>query len=185
MKLKLIIEKNQKDLVAAAQKLNQQVQQFGESELQGLVRDPARTVDLIRRGMTAKEFIFADDRWIRSFLEQWHLLPDDVIMDIFQDVHREIVMRIEKLRTEGVLHDFNMLNEGMLSGVGGFLTKLAKMAWLLLQLLVASGGGKGNMNTRSIKELRVFNPYAVFRLTKDLQLMSYRVAGQQQQQKRP
>lgn len=181
MKLQLISENN---LMKAAQQLNQQVVKTGTADLQGLVVDPSATVKLIRQGMTAPEFVLKDEWWVESFLEQWRLLDEDTIEKIFNNVYQEITEKIQKMRnqSENILVDNNVLFEGVLSSVSGFLSKLSKFAMLLMKLLVASGGGRGNLDPKSLAELRVLNPYSVYRLTQDLQVTSQKVLKQQQKQ---
>ena len=174
MKLQIISEN---DLTKAAQKLNQQVTKLGVADLDGLVKDPHDAVELIRRGMTAQEFIFSDDEWVITFLEQWVLLDENVIEQIYHDIEQEILQKAQQMRkqSESILIDDSVLFEGALSGVGGFLSKLGKFAMLLMKLLIASGGGGNSINARSLTELRVLNPYSVYRLTKDLQITSQKV----------
>jgi hypothetical protein len=183
MKLQLISEN---DLTKAAWKLNQQVVKTGAADLQGLVIDPNATVQLIRRGMTAPEFVLADKWWIEEFLEQWRLLDENTIEQIFDNVYQEVTDKISKIRnqSESILIGDDILSEGALSSVGGFLSKLAKFAMLLMKLLIASGGGSRNLNPKSLAELRVFNPYSVYRLTHDLQVASQHVLKQQRKPKR-
>ena len=184
MKLQIISEN---DLTKAVQKLNQQVTKLGVADLNDLVKDPHDAVELIRRGMTAQEFIFSDRDWVIAFLEQWVLLEEDVIEQIYHDVEQEILQKVQKMQkqSESALVDGNVLFEGVLSGVGGFLSKLANFAMLLMKLLIASGGGGNGINARSPSGLRVLNPYSVYRLTKDLQVTSQKVlkAKKRQQNK--
>jgi len=192
MKLELLSEA---DFTKAAQKLNAQVVKTGVADLQGLVRDPHHTVALIRRGMTAKGFIFADMGWVEDFLRQWYLLDEDTLEEIFDRHNEDFRRRVQQMRTEGVMSVDYLLSERMqtqfnppispvLSGAGRFLAKLAKFALILIKLLATARGAKG-LNKEAIAELGVFNPYVVYRLTSDLQATSQKAlkARKQQQNK--
>lgn len=192
MKLELISEA---DFTKAAQKLNAQVVKTGVADLRDLVRDPHHTVNLIRRGMTAKGFIFSDMDWVEDFLRQWYLLDEDTLERIFDKNAEDFQRKVQQMRTEGVMSVDQLLSERMqtqfnppippiLSSAGGFLAKLAKFALILIKLLATARGAK-ELDKKAVAELGVFNPYVVYRLTSDLQATSQKAlqARKQQQNK--
>lgn len=169
MKLQTISEA---DFATEARKLNASVVKTGVADLKDLVHDPHLTVSLIRQGMMARGLIFTNRGWVEKFLRQWHLLDEDTLERIFEDVYDDLLKRVQRMRAEGVMSVDIVLTEATLSSVGSFLAKLAKFAFILIKLLAAARGGTKGLNSEQIAELGVLNPYAVYQLTKNLQTVS-------------
>jgi len=171
MKLQIISEKNEK-LTELVQKLNLEIKRFGRAELQGLVTDADKTLDLINRGSRSRTLIFNDRRFLDEFLVQWKLLDERGRNRVLDTVINEITEKVNRMKESGggaTTEEFYISQLTLAEGVGGFLMKLAKWALVITQLLMAVGGIKGGMRGGvNDDNLYILNPYIMFKLTKGL-----------------
>jgi len=175
MKIQTIVENRFTEL---AYKLNKEVRQLGESELRDLVKSPRETVTLIQKGATSKQFVFADKQWLEKFLGQWTLLDERALEQIFQQATQDVAQKYEKLQEKSKKSGGPTTKEDIFAqelilaeGIGGFMWKLAKWTLMIIQLLAMASGAAGRYRQgarMNDDDLRILNPFAVFRLTKRL-----------------
>jgi hypothetical protein len=207
MKLQTIIEDKLTDMAA---KLNKSLYRYGEDDLHYLVNNPGKTVDMIRSGATSKKFILANRDWVERFLDQWRMISLNERERMLDETVKEVIAHLERMqrdsqsdptRKEAIFRNDLVLSEG----IGSFLATLAKWAILVMKLLVASGGGHGGYGgyggrggrggrgdaaggaaggRKTVDELRILNPYAVFKLTKRLRDASQIVYDDNEARKR-
>lgn len=179
MRIHAIAENKFTDL---ADQLNRNLHQMGKSELQGIVLDPETTVRLIQSGAKLKTYVLADEKWVKAFASQWHLLKEETILDIVEQVHKETIDKYNQLqnksqqRSRPNTEDIFKQEEVLVEGIGGFLKQLFKWTVFMIQLIAAvSGyGGRGGYRGRyggreaTNRDLRIMNPFVVFHLTRGL-----------------
>jgi hypothetical protein len=192
MKMQMIIENQLADI---AKELSKEIRRFGESELKDLVENPRETINLIQKGSTSKQLILTDGAWIERFMQQWILLDENTKDKILDEVSDEVTKKIESLQqknqgnkgTKNSTEDIFKQDLVLLEGIGGFLSKLAKWTLLIIKLLLTINGGsrRYGQNAANADDLRIFNPFAVFRLTKRLHDTSVVAFNNQQVQIQP
>lgn len=197
MKMQMIIENQLADI---AKELSKEIRRFGESELKDLVENPRETINLIQKGSTSKQLIltdgaWTDGAWTERFMQQWILLDENTKDRILDEVSDEVTKKIESLQqknqgnkgTKNSTEDIFKQDLVLLEGIGGFLSKLAKWTLLIIKLLLTINGGsrRYGQNAANADDLRIFNPFAVFRLTKHLHEASIIAFNDQQVQIQP